>query len=217
MAKPTQKPDLNTRFKKYYKNLGPILKKPKMQTSSTAVFSFLAISLFLWYAVRPTMQTIIYLQREIADKTTLNQQMEAKITALIEAQATYENIQDRLSLLDQALPSRPDAVVLARELRNIANLSQASISAIQVPSVPLVTNQSSPGAKLIAQKPLQEFPVTIVLSGSYPSLKSFLNRVLELRRITTIDQISLKQLGGAGLPGEDLQLSIRIKSYYSLQ
>lgn len=217
MTKTNPQSSLSVTFKKYYRNIGPILKKPTMQASTTAVFSFLSISLFLWYAVRPTAQTIIYLQREIADKTTLNQQMEAKITALIEAQATYENIKDRLPILDDALPHQPDAVILAREIRNIANLSQASVSAVQIPAVPLTTNQASPGANLKAQAPLQTFPVTIVLSGSYPSLKSFLDRILQLRRITSIDQISLKQIGTLGLPGDTLQLSIRIQSYYSLQ
>lgn len=215
MAIPTTQMTLDTRFRRYYQQLAPILKKPKMRTSTAAVFSFLAISLFLWYAIRPTAQTIIYLQREIADKTTLNQQMEQKITALIEAQATYENIKDSLPVLDQALPKNPDAVILARELRNVANLSLASISAIQIPSVPIITKEASPGAKIAAQNPLQEFPVTVVLSGSYENLKTFLAGILEMRRITSIDMISIKQSGDFNTASHTLQLSIRLKSYYS--
>jgi len=208
---------VNKRFNRYYKSLSPILKKPKMQASTSAVFSFLAISLFLWYAVRPTAQTIFYLRREIEDKTELNRQMESKITSLIEAQASYENIRDRLSVLDQALPHQPDAVILARQLRNIANTAGASISAIQIPGVPITTNQSTPGAKLTAQEPLQKFPVTVVLAGSYPQIKTFLNGILTLRRITSIEQIVIKQQGDLAIPGNNLQLSVRLQSYYSLQ
>lgn len=141
--------------------------------------------------------------------------MEQKITALIEAQATYENIKDSLPVLDQALPKNPDAVILARELRNVANLSQASISAIQIPSVPIITKEASAGAKVVAQKPLQEFPVTVVLSGSYENLKTFLAGILEMRRITSIDMISIKQSGDLKTANHTLQLSIRLKSYYS--
>lgn len=207
-----------SRFHRFYQQITPVLKKPKTQASTAAVFSFLAISLFAWYAVRPTAQTIIYLQREIADKTVLNKQMEDKITALIEAQATFETIQDRLPLLEQALPRNPDAVFLARQLYHIASISGASISAIAVPSLPLVSQEASAGAKLAATKPiLGEFPVTIVLAGDYPSIKSFLTRLLTLRRVATIDTISIKQSATRSSFGSGLQLSTRFKSYYSTQ
>ncbi len=217
MDSSTQRSALPSRLRRYYKDLAPLLKKPKMRASTTAVFSFLAVSLFLWYAVRPTAQTIIYLQREIKDKTTLNKQMEAKITALIEAQATYETIASRLPLLVDALPRSPDPAILAVELRNIANVSQASISAMQIAGVPLTTKDATPGAKLIARQPLQDFTISLVISGPYTAIKAFLDGLITLRRITTIDMVSIRQ--GVTLNSSDtaLQLSIRLKSYYTLQ
>ncbi len=203
-----------TQFHRYYQKLSPVLKKPKMRASTTAVFSFLAISLFAWYAIRPTAQTIIFLRREIADKTVLNEQMENKITALIEAQATYETILDRLPVIGQALPNNPDAIILARQLRNLAVISSASISAIQIPSLPLLGQEATPGAKLASNKPLEQFPVSLVLSGSYVSLKEFMDGLLKLRRIANIDTISIKPALRQGIPGDALQLSIRLQSYY---
>lgn len=208
---------VKNRFRRYYTDIAPIIKKPRVKASTSAVFSFLAISLFLWYAVRPTASTIIYLRREIEDKTTLNQQMEAKITSLIEAQTSYESIKDSLPLLEQALPHQPDAVILARQIRNIANISQASIAAIQIPGVPITTDHATPGAKIANQKPLEEYTVNVVLSGSYPAIKSFLENILLLRRITAIDQLSIKQDGNLRVSGELLQLSLRLKTYYSMQ
>lgn len=213
----TEQNQYQTRFRRFYQQLTPTLKKPKAQASTAAVFSFLAISLFAWYAVRPTAQTIIYLRREIEDKTKLNTQMEEKITALIEAQTTYETIQNRLSLVQEALPYNPDAVILARQLYHIATISQASISAIQVPSLPLITQEASAGAKLAqAKSVVGEFPVTIVLAGGYPNLKSFLYGLLTLRRLTSIDSITIKQ-AGRSLSGDVLQLSVRIRGYFSSQ
>lgn len=206
------------RFRRFYQQLTPTLKKPKAQASTAAVFSFLAISLFAWYAVRPTAQTIIYLRREIQDKTAVNKQLEDKITALIEAQATYEAIQDRLPLVAEALPYNPDAVLLARQLSHIATISQASISALQMPSLPLLTQEATAGAKLAPTKSLVgEFPVTVVITGGYPNLKSFLYGILTLRRITTIDAITIKQAGSRTLTGDTLQLSVRIRGYFSSQ
>lgn len=217
MARNAKGSPSESQFHRYYQKLSPVLKKPKMRASTTAVFSFLAISLFAWYAIRPTAQTIIFLRREIADKTVLNERMENKITALIEAQETYETIKDRLPVIAQALPSNPDAVILARQLRNLAVISGASISAIQIPSLPLLGQEATPGAKLAAQKPLEQYPLHIILSGSYVSLKAFMDGLLTLRRITSIDTISIKPVVRQGFAGDALQLTIRLQSYYSSQ
>ncbi len=193
------------------------MKKPKMRASTTAVFSFLAISLFAWYAIRPTAQTIIHLRREIADKTALNEQMENKITALIEAQATFQEIEDRLPVIRQALPNNPDAIILARQLSNLAAYSGASISAIQIPSLPVLGREATPGAKLAQTKPLEDFPVSVILTGPYASLKSFMDGLLKMRRIASVDTISLK-LGLSKLVLlDELQLSLKLTSYYSTE
>ena len=204
-------------FHRYYQKLQPMLKKPKMRASTTAVFSFLAISLFAWYAIRPTAQTIIHLRREIADKTVLNERMEDKITALIEAQATYEEIHNRIPVIRQALPSNPDAIILARQLRNLADISGASISAIQIPSLPIIGNEATPGAKLAPPKPLEDFPVNVVLTGPYASLKAFIDGLITMRRIASIDTISFKMGLAKLILIDELQLSLRLTSYYSTQ
>ena len=143
--------------------------------------------------------------------------MENKISTLIEVQATYETIKDRLPVIEQALPFNPDAVILARQLRNLAVINGASISAIQIPSLPLLGQEATPGAKLTPSKPLEQFPLSLVLSGSYTSLKAFMDGLLTLRRITGIESISIKPALRQGLPGDALQLSIRLQSYYLTQ
>lgn len=217
MAQNTFIPPSQDQFHRYYQKIQPMMKKPKMRASTTAIFSFLAISLFAWYAIRPTAQTIIHLRREIADKTAINKQMEDKITALVEAQEKYENIHDRLPVIKQALPNNPDAIILARQLRNLATTTGASISAIQIPSLPILGQEATPGAKLAPAKPLESFPISVTLTGQYPSLKLFMDGLLSLRRITSIDLISFKLGANKILFGEDLQLSLKLTSYYSTQ
>ena len=217
MSTGTHSPLGAEQFHRYYQKLRPALKKPRMRASTTAVFSFLAMALFAWYAIRPTAQTIIYLRREISDKTTLNEQMENKITALIEAQSVYETIEDRLLVLDQALPEDPDAVILARQLRNLARISGASISALQIPSLPVLGSEATPGAKLTPSKALEEFPLSLTITGEYRALKAFMDGLLTLRRIASIDSIALHHIGGEKLVSNELQAIMRLVSYYSIQ
>lgn len=216
MNKWTQQ-DWTDKVRQYYGRVSPALKKRKNRAYTTAVFSFLAISLFALYAIRPTAQTIIFLQREIADKTELNKKMEDKITALIEAQATYESIRDSLYVIDEALPENPDAVDLAKMLHTMADTSGASISAMQIPSLPIIADETAPGAKQAEKKPVESFSVSMVVSGSYVSLEAFLDSLLNARRIISVDTISFRQAQRRGLGEDILQLSLRIQSYYSRQ
>ena len=210
------KVEIGNQFHRYYQRLQPIIKKPKNRATTTAVFSFLAVALFVLYAIRPTAQTIIYLKREIADKTVLNQKMEDKITALIEAQTKFEEIQNKVSVVDEALPKNPDAVTLARQLRNLADISGASISALQISSLPIIGGEATLGAKLAASNTKQiEFPINMTISGSYAALKAFLNGLLSMRRITTIDMMSFKHSTGINTDPNALQLTTRLKSYYT--
>lgn len=185
--------------------------KPENRASTAAIFSFLAVSLFGWYAIRPTVQTILFLRREIIDKTRVNQQMEDKITSLIEAQATYEEAQPLLPLVEEAIPTIPDAAGLIIQLRNLAVLSGASISAMQVPSVSLLGEASGSAAKKIQG----EFALTVAITGPYETIKTFLDGLLSMRRIVTMDMIEIRPQKAEKSAQEVLQLLLKLKAYYA--
>lgn len=216
MPPPLHTLPVTEQFRRYYERLQPTFNKPRTRASTTAVFSFLAMALFAWYAIRPTAQTIIYLRREIADKTVLNEQMENKITALIEAQSAYETIVDRLPVLTQALPENPDAVILARQLRNLANISGASISALQIPSLPVLGTEATSGAKLAQPKPLEEYAISLTLTGEYSAIKTFIDGLLNLRRITNLNSVSVRLSSGDKLTSNNLMAVVKLVSYYSV-
>lgn len=213
MDSPIDAQHRDTTFHRYYRRMMPDMEKPKSRAATATVFSFLAVSLFAWFAVRPTAQTIIYLRREVADKTIVNQKMEEKITALIEAQATYETIQNRLYLLENALPRNPDGAILGRQMRNLISVAEATISAIQVGQLPL-SNEATPGSQLQANKNVTAFPVTSIVGGSYGSIRNTLINIIGLRRITTIQSLSLRSNGA--ITGDTmLEAVLRLQSYYS--
>lgn len=210
-----EKFSLPQEYRKYYRSLEPILAKPKTKRYSTVIFFLLTIALFGWYAIRPTIQTILYLQREIVDKKTVNIKMDDKINALIESQALLENIQPQLNVIANTVPANPQAVDIARQLNNLSKTSQASLSAIQISSVPILLTASgsalsSPVVKHIA------FPVTVLIDGSYPVLASFMSGILAMQRIVTIDTISFTP-SKSGLPQSlvnTIRLQLKLTAYY---
>lgn len=210
------------RYKRYYKNIGEASGQPKTQAYTTAIFSFLAVSLFGWYAIRPTIVTILFLQREIADNKVVSQQMETKIGNLIEAQATLQQHQNDLPLLSQALPQDPAALRLANALKQLGNSSGASVSAINIAKVPLIGGVATPSAR-ISTNPLSalqsykiiDIPITLSVSGTYSKLENFLNGVINLRRIISINSIDITPQGGQpGTSEIELSAALRLTAHY---
>ncbi len=210
------------RYRKYYQSIEPVLKKPKSSAYTMAIFSFLAISLFGWYGIRPTLQTILFLRREIADNKEVNKRMEDKITHLVEAQAAYQGTVDSLPLIDEALPHDPEVLSLIAQLRNLAAENGGSLSAVQVPSVPILGNQATPSGTTAQAGKLTEIPLVVVITGPYTRLISFLDGLVHMRRIATLKTISMAQTkeeiisGGkiATASGTLLRLVAKINTYY---
>ncbi len=186
-----------SRYRRYYQTLEHVAGKSKTNVYATAIFSFLVVSLFGWYAIRPTLQTILFLRRQIADDQVVNQKMEDKITTMIQAQSNYQTIQKDLPLLTEALPDDPDAIRVVASLRNLSQITQASISALSVSQVPLTPQAPSATASAITSSipkkaKIADIPVSLSLSGSFSSVATFLDGVLSMRRILTVESINIK-------------------------
>lgn len=209
------------RYRRYYQNLAPTLNKPKAHQYTAVVFSFLAVSLFGWYAIRPTMQTILFLKRDIADKIVVNQKMEEKISNLIEAYATFEEIEENLTMLDQALPSDPAVFGLAGQIRALAAESGVAIVGIQTQETPIGGATASATARRPTPPKLVDVPVTIIASGEFSQVHLFLQGLASLRRIVSVDTAIFQPVSvvnesttGAQIVGSTLQLTVQAKTYY---
>ncbi|MBU1327203.1 type 4a pilus biogenesis protein PilO [Patescibacteria group bacterium] len=204
-----------SQYRRFYQQLKPLWNKPKKRASTAAVFSLLATALFGWFAIKPTVQTILYLRREIKDKTEVNKQMEEKITHLIEAQAAYETVSGSLPVLDQADPSTPEAVDVVRQLRNLAGAAGASISAIQLQSVPIAAT-ATPSGKATGES-VAELTINAVLSGTYIVIRSFLDGILSMRRVLTMEVVNLNhETSIAQTMGDNLlKITLKFKAYYT--
>lgn len=202
-------------YRKYYRSLQPMLVKPKTKRYSTAIFFILTTALFGWYAIRPTIQTILYLRKEIVDKKAVNIQMDEKINALIEAQALLESLQPQLPVIQDVMPKNPQAVDIARQLQLLAETTNASISAIQIGAVPILTATASSTVTSYTVKQIT-IPVSITIDGPYPVLASFMSGLLAMQRMMTIDSISFSP-NRNGLPQSgtnEIRLQLKLMAYY---
>lgn len=218
-----QKPNYQ-QYKRYYQTIEPLISKPKNRAYTTTIFSFLAISLFGWYGIRPTLQTILFLRREIADNTVVSKLMEEKITNLIEAQANYQAVEAQLPFIDQAVPESPDAVSLVFQLRNLATQSEVTVGSISIPAIPLLGQDATPSAGKASanQSKDKEVPVVVSITGQYENLRAFLDGVLNMRRITSVSSVVITSVKADDVPTEEetveadaLRMVIKLQAFYA--
>jgi Tfp pilus assembly protein PilO len=205
-------------YKKYSQSITPFIQSPKTKSYSTVIFFFLVLSVFGWYAIRPTIQTILYLQREIKDKTETNKKMDEKIYALIEANSAYENSQPLLPVLSEAIPTAPDALDLVSQINILATNTNVILSSLQMSGIPLATQSGTANPK--NTKAYTEFPIVFSVEGPYLSVVSFLKGLVSMKRIVTVGSLNFvpvkKTVFLASESGNPalIKVSINLSGYY---
>lgn len=194
------------RWQRYYTALEPWLQKPKVKAYSFLVLSIFTSAFFLFFAVRPTINTIINLRKQIADSSTVNSKLTEKINTLSQIQAQYEMIKSDLSLLTQALPVRADIAGLVRSIENISKDNQTALSAMQFGEANLVGEGSDKDSKNVV-------PITFQISagGDYSHLLTLLQSINKLPRLVSVDSVNIN--AGTASPAA----IIRLKAYYYIK
>jgi len=205
-------------YKKYSQTIAPFIQSKKTKNYSTVIFFFLVLSVFGWYAIRPTIQTILYLEREIKDKTEIDKKMDEKINALIEANSVYENSKTLLPLLSHAIPINPEALNLVRQINTLATEKNIILSSLQLSNIPIASLSALIRPK--NQSRQVEFPVVFSVSGPYVSVVAFLKELVSLRRVVTIQSMNFTPIKPTYLSASDsgkpatIKVSINLLGYY---
>lgn len=157
-----------------------------------AVVSFelllsLGLVIFLgMFAIKPTLTTMSDLIKEIEDKTELKEQLDKKIAALSTAQTVYLSLENRLPVLDQAIPSQPELIKSLKVIEKLAGENNVVIESINVSSIPNETPSETSSGNL-KRAPL---PINVSISGDYISIRTYVEALRNIRRIFVVDTVA---------------------------
>ncbi len=180
-----------------------------MESKKAASYFALTLSLFTLsffgiFAIRPTLITAISLTKQVSDLRILYLDYENKIGSLIRAQGEYEKIRNDVHLVDESLPDNPAFSNLAKTVEKFANQENFLISQLQIDPLPISMTQ--PKGKLY------EYGFTLVGVGKYSSISSFLNHIVNWKRIISIKSLEFAQTGGTS--SGTLRLSMKATTFY---
>ena len=193
-------------YSRYFTYIKAFAKIPIIRTYGNTIFTLLAMIIFIVFAIKPTVETILVLQKKIADSNQILAKLNKKANDLSLARQNYDALvsQNIVSKISSAVPDRPELKSITSALETTSRKFDASISAIQIESQVL---ESSTEATLGT---ISEIGFTFNISGQYENLMSVLDDLRQNSRIISIDKLSLSLI----TEGTGLSMSITGKAYY---
>lgn len=197
---------MDSKYSRYYIYIKPIVRNKTVRTYSSLVFSLITITIFVIYALKPTISTIIALQKSIKEQQDVLFKLQTKSQNLSLAKENYQNLDDKvLSDLLTLLPSSTTLPPLVEELNNLSKNSKATVSGIQVQPIDL----DNPSENLSKKVSVKEILFTVNIQGTYEDLSDILKSLAKTNRLLNIQGISLNK------PADGpILMSINAKAYY---
>ncbi len=177
---------MNPYYSRYYTIIKPILRNKQVQNYSSISFSLILIIIFVIFAIKPTLETIVSLQRSITQQKQIYQQLLKKADNLSLGRKNYQALNEGArTKMEDLIPDKTDIAGLLTTLNLTAVENQASISGIQIQPVELTqTTPQSRGDKK------EEILFAFNLTSSYAQAINFLDTLKSSSRLISIKSVA---------------------------
>jgi len=175
--------------KKYLRML-PDLKNKKTQNFIGLSLTLMSLCIFGFFAISPTISTIVQLRKQIKDNEDYYEKLVGKIDNLNTLQTKYNLLQQDLSLVLIAIPKTPTVPRVTGQLQTLAKENNIKLGRIQTSEVDLFPGKND--------SKLYSFSFSLDSQGSYEDLLNFISSLVDFERTTTIETVSIS-------PGNDLK------------
>ncbi len=190
----------------YLETLLPRFKEERVRAFLTLATTLIAISIFSFFAINPTLTTIAQLKKQLSDDQFVDQKLVQKIANVSSLQQNYIQIQGSIPNVLSAIPVNPDIPLLSADIQAIGQASQVSVSRIS--TLPVLLTSDAPTNGFLT------YTFNIAAEGSLTNMSHFINAVQSFNRITTIDNISLTKVGNSS---NIVDVNIAGKAYFKKQ
>lgn len=169
---------------KYFPTL-PYLNQERSQKFFGIVLTLVALSFFGFFAINPTISTILKLQKEVSDSRFAYSQLESKIKNLSELRKQYSNLQNDLPDIVSAIPTAPDVHLLFAQIQTIARQSDVAVKRLQNFEVEVLRNSKA------SEKQYYSYSFSIAGNGTFANISNFVSTLTGMQRIIDIDLLNI--------------------------
>jgi Tfp pilus assembly protein PilO len=166
---------------------------------------FLVFSFFIFFAIKPNLETGFKLQRELDELNQINTNYNSAIDTIISIQSKLENNRDAMPLLNAAIPEKPDLEKVIADIQKTASSSGLPINGLDVTQIPL-----SPDSN---QK-LKNFQVKFKSTSDFAAVQQFMAGFLSQRRLKLVNKVEISTEDKNSSESAQLDVAFEIESYY---
>lgn len=190
---------------RYFTYIKPVAKLPIIRTYGSTIFTIFVMAIFVFFAIKPTVETILVLQKKLQDSNQVLKQVEEKVGNLSQGRENYENLDPIVKTrINAAIPDTAELKTLIQALEGTAIRYGASISALQIqPHTLDVKVENQVGT-------ISEISFIFNVEGEYQNLVSLLQDLESSSRLISQDSITLIKVSEGG----GLTMSISGKVWY---
>ncbi len=194
----------NQIYSRYFTYIKPLGKIPIVKTYGSTIFTLFIITIFIFFAIKPTLETILILQKKLTDTSLVLDKVNKKANDLSLGRQNYDNLDPQIKTkIIQSIPDNVGLRSITQNLEQSARTHQASISALQIQPIVIEPKSDTVGK-------LTEIDFTFNIEGQYQNLIAALQDLSASSRLISIDKLSLSKI----TEGVGLVMSISGKAYY---
>lgn len=195
----------STLYSRYFTYIKPIAKLPIIKNYAPAIFTLTVMTVLILFAIKPTVETILVLQKKLADSEEVLQKVTKKVDDLSLGKTNYDSLD--AGIKEKITAAIPDTLYLrsiAQTLEQVAQRNDASISALQIEPLVIVTKTENQVGSL------SEISFTFNTEGTYQKLVSLLQDLKTSSRLMSINRVSIAE----ATESKTLIMSLSGKAYY---
>lgn len=170
-------------------NLSQFYERPVTRVSAELFFSIFAVIFFALFALRPTLNTMARLLREIEEKQELNAGLARKLSALSTAQNEYFTFADRFDILEEAVHSELSLEAALLYLEYLVDRENLSLAGLRIEEFPL---ELTPGEveDAMEDREIAIYAVQATFTGTYDEIVRFFRAIESIQPLFSVQGFS---------------------------
>lgn len=172
--------DYRNSLARYRKYLQMASSRPLWRATLFVTLSLLLLIILVLFALRPTLNTVAGLVGDIRIKKDILARLDSKISNMQKMVTTYQNIQNEIYLLDEAMPIGSQFSAVGNYLQSIGgeNISFSNI---------ILSSQTPPG------QGLSEIGFSLSVVGDISQIQNLLYKIENSRRLMSATDVVISK------------------------
>lgn len=172
------------KYSRYFTYIKPF-QVPIIKTYGAYTFTIIAMIIFIFFAIKPTIQTIAVLQKQLQTTQDTLDQVNQKTENLLQGQKNYQNLpSNAIASLNSAIPGQISLKTLLESMESIASANEASISALEIQ--PIVLDEVNTSK---ANYTLEKINFKFNTEGTYSNLSQIIQQLQKSSRLISIHSV----------------------------